>query len=275
MDLHSVYETKLEAVLAHDRSDLGLGHPAKSHHAPGLTAGEVNRRPAPPSALPTVQGATRHRCACRIPSMDATITHGAALLFAGTFPPPDGLRARTASKRRLKSRQGAAFPRRFIRPSSALAQRSAHPSFNSRLALRRLVVLAGSKTIDKELTDDFKDINGASLARCGSHLELVPALEPCAPLAHLLTCPSCGSRNPPPFCTFAATGRHYRSWSTAADFLALLSRFSSCRSPRTTPPRAHGSLWPPLFYETAVACFWWWAYEPPTWGDVCLCPCLT
>ena len=97
--------------------------------------------------------------------MDATITHGAALLFAGTFPPPDGLRARTASKRRLKSRQGAAFPRRFIRPSSALAQRSAHPSFNSRLALRRLVVLAGSKTIDNEFTDDFKDVNGASLAR--------------------------------------------------------------------------------------------------------------
>ena len=215
----------------------------------------MNRRPASPSALPTVQGATRHRCACRIPSMDANITHGAALLFAGTYAPPGDLRARTASKRRLKSRQGAAFPRRFIRPSSALAQRSAHPSFNSRLALRRLVVLAGSKTIDKELTDDFKDINGASLARCGSHLEPQPALEPCAPLAHLLTCPSCGSRNPPPLCTSAATGRHYRSWSTAADFQALWRRFSSCRSPRTPPPRAHGSLRPPLFYETADACF--------------------
>ena len=165
--------------------------------------------------------------------MDANITHGAALLFAGTYAPPGDLRARTASKRRLKSRQGAAFPRRFIRPSSALAQRSAHPSLNSRLALRRLVDLAGSTTIDNELTDDFKDVNGASLARCGSHLEPQPALEPCAPLAHLLTCPSCGSRNPPPLCTSAATGRHYRSWSTAADFLAQLSRFSSCRSPRT------------------------------------------
>ena len=132
--------------------------------------------------------------------MDATITHGAALLFAGTFPPPDGLRARTASKRRLKSRQGAAFPRRFIRPSSALAQRSAHPSFNSRLALRRLVDLAGSTTIDNEFTDDFKDVNGASLARCGSHLEPQPALEPCAPLAHLLTCPSCGSPTLVHFC---------------------------------------------------------------------------
>ena len=120
--------------------------------------------------------------------MDANITHGAALLFAGTFPPPDGLRARTASKRRLKSRQGAAFPRRFIRLSSALAQRSAHPSLNSRLALRRLVDLAGSTTIDNEFTDDFKDVNGASLARCGSHLEPQPALEPCAPLAHL-DCP--------------------------------------------------------------------------------------
>ena len=148
--------------------------------------------------------------------MDATITHGAALLFAGTFPPPDGLRARTASKRRLKSRQGAAFPRRFIRLSSALAQRSAHPCFSSRLALRRLVDLAGSTTIDNEFTDDFKDVNGASLARCGSHLEPQPALEPCAPLAHLLTCPSCGTRNPPPLCIFAATGRHYRSWYTAA-----------------------------------------------------------
>ena len=100
--------------------------------------------------------------------MDATITHGAALLFAGTFPPPDGLRARTASKLRLKSRQGAAFPRRFIRLSSALAQRSAHPCFSSRLAHRRLVDLAGSTTIDNEFTDDFKDVNGASLARCGS-----------------------------------------------------------------------------------------------------------
>ena len=130
--------------------------------------------------------------------MDATITHGAALLFAGTYAPPGDLRARTASKRRLKSRQGAAFPRRFIRPSSALAQRSAHPCFSSRLALRRLVDLAGSTTIDNELTDDFKDVNGASLARCGSHLEPQPALEPCAPLAHLLTCPSCGTRNPPP-----------------------------------------------------------------------------
>ena len=79
--------------------------PCKKPLRSGLnTAGEVNRRPASPSALPTVQGATRHRCACRIPSMDATITHGAPLLFAGTFPPPDGLRARTASKRRLKSR---------------------------------------------------------------------------------------------------------------------------------------------------------------------------
>ena len=130
--------------------------------------------------------------------MDATITHGAALLFAGTYAPPGDLRARTASKRRLKSRQGAAFPRRFIRPSSALAQRSAHPCFSSRLALRRLVDLAGSTTIDNEFTDDFKDVNGASLARCGSHLEPQPALEPCAPLAHLLTCPSCGTRNPPP-----------------------------------------------------------------------------
>jgi len=152
--------------------------------------------------------------------------------------------------------------------------RAKRPPF-LKLALRRLVDLAGSTTIDNEFTDDFKDVNGASLARCGSHLEPQPALEPCAPLAHLLTCPSCGSRNPPPFCTFAATGRHYRSWSTAADFLALLSRFSSCRSPRTTPPRAHGSLWPPLFYETADACFWWWVGEPPTWGDVCHCPCLT
>ena len=206
--------------------------------------------------------------------MDATITHGAALLFAGTFPPPDGLRARTASKRRLKSRQGAAFPRRFIRPSSALAQRSAHPSLNSRLALRRLVDLAGSTTIDNEFTDDFKDVNGASLARCGSHLEPQPALEPCAPLAHLLTCPSCGTRNPPPLCMFAATGRHYRSWSTAADFLALVRRFSSCRPPRTTPPRAHGPLWPALFYETAGAWFWWWAHEPASWGDVWYCVCL-
>ena len=159
----------------------------------------MNRRPASPSALPTVQGATRHRCACRIPSMDATITHGAALLFAGTFPPPDGLRARTASKRRLKSRQGAAFPRRFIRLSSALAQRSAHPCFSSRLAHRRLVDLAGSTTIDNEFTDDFKDVNGASLARCGSHLEPQPALEPCAPLAHLLTCPPAELATPHPF----------------------------------------------------------------------------
>ena len=234
----------------------------------------MNRRPASPSALPTVQGATRHRCACRIPSMDANITHGAALLFAGTYAPPGDLRARTASKRRLKSWQGAAFPRRFIRPSSALAQRSARPFFNSRLALRRLVDLAGSTTIDNELINYFKGINNAALARCGPHLERVPALEPCAPLAHLLTCPSCGSRNPPPLCTSAATGRHYRSWSTAADFQALLSRFSSCRSPRTPPPRAHGSLRPPLFYETADACFWWWAHEPATWGDVCHCLCL-
>jgi len=117
--------------------------------------------------------------------MDANITHGAALLFAGTYAPPGDLRARTASKRRLKSRQGAAFHRRFIRPSSALAQRSAHPSFNSRLALRRLVVLAGSKTIDNEFTDDFKDVNGAALARCGPHLEPQPALDavrtPCPP----------------------------------------------------------------------------------------------
>ena len=206
--------------------------------------------------------------------MDANITHGAALLFAGTFPPPDGLRARTASKRRLKSRQGAAFHRRFIRPSSALAQRSAHPSFNSRLALRRLVDLAGSTTIDNELINYFNGINDAALARCGPHLERVPALEPCAPLAHLLTCPSCVTRNPPPLCMFAATGRHYRSWSTAADFLALLIRFSSCRSPRTTPPRAHGPLWPALFYETAGAWFGWWVHEPASWGDVWYCVCL-
>ena len=134
--------------------------------------------------------------------------------------------------------------------------------------------LAGSTTIDNEFTDDFKDVNGASLARCGSHLEPQPALEPCAPLAHLLTCPSCGTRNPPPLCMFAATGRHYRSWSTAADFLALVRRFSSCRPPRTTPPRAHGPLWPALFYETAGAWFWWWAHEPASWGDVWYCVCL-
>ena len=40
------------------------------------------------------------------------------------------------------------------------------PCFSSRLALRRLVVLAGSTTIDKEFTDDFKDVNGTALARC-------------------------------------------------------------------------------------------------------------
>ena len=202
--------------------------------------------------------------------MDANITHGTALLFAGTYARHGDLRARTASKRRLKSRQGAAFPRRFIRLSSALAQRSAHPCFSSCLAHRRLVDLAGSTTIDNEFTDDFKDVNGASLARCGSHLEPQPALEPCAPLAHLLTCPSCVTRNPPPLCMFAATGRHYRSWSTAADILALLRRFSSCRSPRTTTPRAHGPLWPALFYETAGACFWWWVcllYTSPSPRD--------
>ena len=38
-------------------------------------------------------------------------------------------------------------------------------TLNSRLALRRLVDLAGSTTIDNEFTDDFKDVNGASLAR--------------------------------------------------------------------------------------------------------------
>ena len=106
------------------------------------------------------------------------------------------------------------------------------------------------------------------------HLESQPALETCAPLAHLLTCPSCGTRNPPPLCMFAATGRHYRSWYTAADFLALVRRFSSCRPPRTTPPRAHGPLWPALFYETAGAWFWWWAHEPASWGDVWYCVCL-
>ena len=45
------------------------------------------------------------------------------------------------------------------------------------------VDLAGSTTIDNELINYFKGINNAALARCGSHLEPQPALEPCAPLA--------------------------------------------------------------------------------------------
>ena len=212
--------------------------------------------------------------------MDANITHGAALLFAGTFPPPDGLRARTASKRRLKSRQGAAFPRRFIRLSSALAQRSAHPFPLTHVSLfagwltwpDRRRSTTSSRTTSR--TSTARRSRGAArtsnLSLLSNHAHPLPTS-----IAHLLTCPSCGTRNPPPLCIFAATGRHYRSWSTAADFQALWRRFSSCRSPRTPPPRAHGSLRPPLFYETADACFWWWSHEPATWGDVCHCPCLT